>query len=66
MTIGPPNIMTIWRNMLHDITNGMQEKNRNYEQKLTARRFSKFIKGKHGFYDGGKLKILNPILVRKS
>ena len=54
MTMGPVNIMTFWHNMLHDITGWMQQKlelmNRNWQ----VDNFSKFLKGKHGFYNGGK------------
>ena len=45
MTMGSPNIMTFWHNMLHDITGWMQ-KNRINEQKLTGQRFFKVYKGK--------------------
>ena len=66
MTMGSPNIMTFWHNMLHDITGWMQKKlelmNRNWQ----VDNFSKFIKGKHGFYNKGKTeKFEIPFLARK-
>ena len=65
MTMGFPNIMTFWHNILHDITVWMQ-KNRINEQKLADRQFFKVIKGKHGFYNGGKTeKIEIPFLARQ-
>ena len=65
MTMSPPNIMTFWHNMLYDITGWMQKKielmNRNWQ----VDNFSKFIKGKHGFYKGGKTeKFEIPFLAR--
>ena len=53
--------------MLHGITGWMQQKlelmNRNWQ----VDNFSMFLKGKHGFYNGGKTeKIEIPFLVRKT
>ena len=56
MTMGRPNIMAFWHNLLHDITGWMQQKielmNRNWQ----VDNFSKFIKGKHWLFYGEKLK----------
>ena len=54
MTMVPPNIMTFWHNMLHDITGWMQKKFELTKRNWQVDGFSKFIKGKHGFYNGGK------------
>ena len=66
LTMGPPNIMSYWHNMLHNITGWMQQKFKVMNRNWQVDNFSKFIKGKHGFYNGGiteKFEI--PFLARK-
>ena len=66
MTMCPPNIMTFWHNMLHDITGWMQKKLELMNINWQVDNFSKFIKGKHGFYEGGKTeKFEIPFLLEK-
>ena len=66
ITMGPPNILTFWHNMLHYITSWMQKKLELTNRIWQGDNFSKFIKGKHGFYNGGKTeKFKIPFLARK-
>ena len=63
MTIGPPNIMTIWHNILHDID---CKKNNKWTEIDRSPFFSMFIKGKHRSYYWGKTEKLEiPFLARK-
>ena len=66
MTKASPNIMIFWHNILHDITGWMQEKLELMNRNGQGDDFLKFIKGKHGFYNGENGKILNPIFGQKN